>query len=707
VKNDRYAIFSQSTLDFPCFVELGKNKPTFGINRWGNYACSQASLRFVPPDDEGFAVRGNKRQLLYNGRRRSHRFTVHEDTSFEYDCILLREPESNMVCLRMEGAEKFDFFRQPDFVRDPFLKGSYAVYKKETLIGEGTGKLCHIHRPLIIDVLGRRCWGELAVVGNELQITIPVDWLASAKYPVTVDPVIGTNTIGSQFEIGEYDDGWDEWIYYDLMIEGSIAVNRFLVNDKIDGICTAYFYTNYDDKSGDLGTRGVLFSDNNNVPQNRKSKQENFIDISISASKPKGWRSGTFSTMEVINSGSYIWFGGFSDFCWYPRFDYGAKSYFGFWFDDYNSVPDVFPLKNKNLFQDFKFSMYFTYTANITRTLTQGVSLTDNRNEKIEFKRTVIQETKLTDTRNIKAEYKRISAQTTNINDTQSLKADYKRISAEITDITDNQCFKADYKRTSEQTLDILDNQLKKADYIRKLMQPIDVNDKKLLKTEYKRTSAQILDVTDDKNLTAEYKRENFENVNVLTLVNNILSFFRKCIDSIGNIDSLLRLPSFFRFVNDDAKINSVNIESRDIKRTFKVVAENTDIGNRSLGSFRSVLDSVSGIDDFSFSVLFVRSVRDTQGITDAFSQIRHFIRCLYVEAGNVAETARWGDYYRTERDTALADGAVFRYMIIFIKLVSTCFVRDFIIRRFLIAREEIILRSKITLELTIESKIN
>jgi hypothetical protein len=60
----------------------------------------------------------------------------------------------------MEGAENFDFFRQPDFVKDPFLKGSYAVYKRETLAGEGTGKLRHIHRPQIIDSRERRRWGS-------------------------------------------------------------------------------------------------------------------------------------------------------------------------------------------------------------------------------------------------------------------------------------------------------------------------------------------------------------------------------------------------------------------------------------------------------------------------------------------------------------------------------------------------------------------
>jgi hypothetical protein len=51
--------------------------------------------------------------------------------------MLEKEPESNVISLLLEGAEGFDFFRQPDFIKDPLLAGSYAVYKKETLIGGG------------------------------------------------------------------------------------------------------------------------------------------------------------------------------------------------------------------------------------------------------------------------------------------------------------------------------------------------------------------------------------------------------------------------------------------------------------------------------------------------------------------------------------------------------------------------------------------
>ncbi len=212
--------FQQSLNDFPLTVSLGKKNPAWGLSRFGD-ACD---LRFVPADDEGFTLRGDRKRLLYKGRKRSHRFTILNDGAFEYDCILLCEPESNIIALRMEGAERFDFLRQPDFVLDDFLKGSYAVYKKETLVGDGTGKLCHIHRPKIIDARDQWCWGDLSIVGNELLIIIPESFLSEAKYPVVVDPTVGTTTVGSQTTW--YDP--DNEDYYQLYIEVSIAVNRFL-----------------------------------------------------------------------------------------------------------------------------------------------------------------------------------------------------------------------------------------------------------------------------------------------------------------------------------------------------------------------------------------------------------------------------------------------------------------------------------------------
>jgi hypothetical protein len=351
-------------------VTLGETGPDWGISRWDG----GGGLRFVPSDDEGFTLRGDRRRVVYKGRRRSHRFTILGEQAFEYDCILEREPDSNVVSLLMEGAEGFDFFRQPDYLKEPLLAGSYAVYKKETLLGEGTGKLCHIHRPEIIDSGGRRCWGELSVIGKRLCVTIPESFLSEAVYPVVVDPAIGTSTVGSQTMVDDGDGGRTP-----LCLEVQIGVNRFLVSETFNGTCTASIYTESDDP--DAAGRPVLYSDSGNTPVTRKSKSEGLIDFRVTGSKAKGWRTGTFQTNGSIAKDSYIWFGVCAEYMLYPRFDYGARCYRDYW-DDYDSVPNTYPLYNASWYDDFKISMYFTFTSaqNYVRTLTQGVKCTDSRN---------------------------------------------------------------------------------------------------------------------------------------------------------------------------------------------------------------------------------------------------------------------------------------------------------------------------------------
>jgi hypothetical protein len=382
MRNEKKIQFRQSHADFPLTVELGEKCPSWGLHRWRG----DSGLRFIPSDDEGFTLRGNKQSLVYKGRRRSHRFTIHSDTSFEYDCILNKEPESNVISLLMEGAEGFDFFRQPDFVSDPFLKGSYAVYKKEALLGEGTGKLCHIHRPEIVDARGRRCWGELAVIGNELRITIPKNWLSEAAYPVIVDPIIGTTTVGRQY-LWDHDPP-EPWV--PLQFEVEIPVNRFLVTETLNGNCTAYFYTN--DDEWEAGGYPVIYSDNFNQPHLRRSQNESRIDFEVRSNKPKGWRSGAFSTNVNIPSGTHIWFGCFTHYFWFTRFDYGGV-FHNSWWSGNPVIPNSYPGytgSNRNLSNlNFKLSMYFTYSAaqNYVRILTQGINLSDTGKLTADYKR--------------------------------------------------------------------------------------------------------------------------------------------------------------------------------------------------------------------------------------------------------------------------------------------------------------------------------
>jgi hypothetical protein len=563
---------------------LGRKTPDWGLSRWGG----NRGLRFVPLDDEGYKLRGDRRRLVYKGRLRSHRITILDNTSFEYDCILEREPENNVITILLEGAEQYDFFRQPDFVSNPFLKGSYAVYKKETLIGEGTGKLCHIHRPLVIDGRGRRCWGDLSITGNELRITIPEKWLGKAKYPVVVDPVVGTSTVGSQVtgpdpNNDEYDRPW---------LDNEYALNKYLVPQNGNGICTAYVYCCNDDTES--YATPCLYTNVNNKPYMKKSQNEK--EIAVWFNTPT-WKSNTFSLDGSISAGDYVWFGIYSS--WFTtRFDYGGECYKG-WFpwdtyEEYEGEPTPYiTIGPWDSYCTIKWSWYFDYTAaiitsqNYVRTITQGVELADNRK------------------------------------------------------------------------------------------------------------------------LTADYKRSALQTVQGITRSYSATMFFRQCVMNAANTMNLSRIPFFIRAAIEQTGIVDGLKPSRDLYRYCDETTKAKDETGRSQGFIRNLYETIKATDDSFYPVVFVRSISETSGIADTFRQWGAYIRGLYDKAGNIAEPERKAEYYRATTKTVQAEGSVFRGLLIFVRIQTTSFVRDFLIRRFLIAREELILKSYITRELQLESKIN
>jgi hypothetical protein len=577
-------IFRQSLTDFPCPVTLGRVTPSFGLHRF------KQDLRFVPVDDEGFSLRGDKRRILYKGRKKSHRFTIMGDTSFEYDCILEKEPETNVISLRMEGAENFDFFRQPDFVREPFLKGSYAVYKKETLVGEGTGKLCHIHRPEIIDARGRRCWGKLAVVRDMLRITIPEKWLSEAAYPVIVDPNIGTTTYGS-LSSGPEPDGMS---YPFPFLDNQIAVNKYSVPNKGSGTCTAYVYAYERDYSCGYA-RPCLFTNNaNNKPYLRKSRNENQINIDVYG-RVYGWRNNTFNIDGFIQAGDYIWFGMYGE-CFTTFFDYGVDCY-KLWVDeelynvDYDDIPPYLNISPSDTFCNIKWSWYFSYTAVLSQ------------------------------------------------------------------------------------------------DYVRKITQGVKL--------------------TDTRRLTGNYYRKSTQTASINSLLKRFEAFYRNCIMNAYNSINLNRLPVFYRNVSDYIKVSMDLFNSRFFPRKCIENIQITAEEKRKYNVFRKVNDDLNITDTNSFIILFLRRVPDSVNVTHTFEHWGDFIRNLKINVENIAETEHTANYKRFTSDSVNAVGTVFRALFMFVRIISKIVLRDYILSRFLIAKEDFILKSAICKEIILDSRID
>ena len=92
-----------------------------------------------------------------------------------------------------------------------------------------------------------------------------------------------------------------------------------------------------------------------------------------------------------------------------------------------------------------------------------------------------------------------------------------------------------------------------------------------------------------------------------------------------------------------------------------------------------------------------------------AFSLINNivsYIRRLPIFLNNTADTKHETNYRRNNTDTVHAKGSVFRGLLLFIKIFTQVFIRDYLINRFLKARSELEIKSPITRELILDGRI-
>jgi hypothetical protein len=458
----------------------------------------------------------------------------------------------------------------------------------------------------------------LSVAGDRLCITIPETWLSEAKYPVIVDPTIGTTTVGSleKWYDPENGDTDDEQNWRPLWFEISIAVNRFLVSQAISGACTAYVYIN-DGSDGDEN-RPVIYSDNGNKPLNRLTKEEGRIDSGVTSSKPRGWRTASFKTKDSIPSGSNIWFGVCSSY-WETRFDYGQMIFNEEYdYQDPMVIPDVYPQENLGWYAahpdivqqyyNYKVSWYFTYTAaqNYTRTLTQGVTLADSRKS------------------------------------------------------------------------------------------------------------------------AGNYKRALAMNAKGVTLLGHSSNYYREHLSALTISDTISRFRGFFRSLAEQLQTSDFISYCRDFLRTVAITVGPGTHEERSLSARRDVADRAGTGDSTARQRGFIRTLvaavttgdyagkvfsllRTIQEQTATFGEAGHlgeYIRGLYTEAGSMAETRHEGKYYRAVQDTAGSMGVSLRHLFIFLRLATLSLVRDYLIPRFLRSREELVIKSAVVRELTLESRV-
>jgi hypothetical protein len=621
------------------FGGLAIGAPSWELTRWG-----VPGLRFVPPDDEGFVLRGHTQRLVYKGRRRSHRFTILGDTAFEYDIILNREPESNRLYLAIEGWEGFDFFRQPDDTGPAILRGSYAVYKKAGVISSpaypvGTGKLCHIHRPRVIDARGRRTWGDIRIDRGMLTMTVPEGWLADAAYPVTVDPVIGSGTIGAyshypyisveyyQYYLDDREADPDTelaWYTEEYAVEfdTTFIFNQYTLPVPLGGAVTARVYINSIPPPSKYytpvyGVLPVIYGDSGNKPGGLLTEHTTPGNPTAQLADPKyftpRWVESTLTLYGTVGAGTGIWFGYWGE-AGTVRFDYGAPL-----FQTYDAVMDLEALGEYSSF----YEMAPDYTL-------EDLSYCEDR-------------------------------------------------------------------FSSPEEMNVYPG----ARYDMKVSMYVEA-----LPRAYTRTVYQGVGLNDARKQTGSYRRSATQTVRGATEAKGSGVFYRGIVQTVTNTVILQRFPTLIRKLAEAA---AALYETRSGAGFIRGISDTAGTGSIMRGItvfFRTLFGRAGGGDSAHRFSTRMRILQNTGTVGDETGHTADYLRGLFAEAGSMAETTHKAEYQRKQQDTTYSEAVSLRHLFIFIRLLTGSYIRDYITGRFLKSREEIVIKSPVCRELTLDSKI-
>jgi hypothetical protein len=139
-------------------------------------------------------------------------------------------------------------------------------------------------------------------------------------------------------------------------------------------------------------------------------------------------------------------------------------------------------------------------------------------------------------------------------------------------------------------------------------------------------------------------------------------------------------------------------------------IADKAGIGSVAGGMvrfFRVVFGVGGSGDNTGRFVGRMRVIQDTETAGDAAGHTADYVRGLFIEAGVIAEKTHAGWHKRSVADYADAAAVPVRHLFIVIRLLTGAFIRDFIIGRFLKSNEEIVLKSPVCREITLESTLH
>jgi hypothetical protein len=243
----------------------------------------------------------------------------------------------------------------------------------------------------------------------------------------------------------------------------------------------------------------------------------------------------------------------------------------------------------------------------------------------------------------------------------------------------------------------------------------------------YTRTIYQGASFTDSLEKTGAFRRGLLMNAGGGANLNRAGDYCRKHPEGVSVSDSPGRVRGFLRAVTDSLKISGGMSVSRTISRCLleaarafanpnqyrnirrDVLTQTGAAGNadREKGFIRKLMNILSPGDSVSFLSALARYVQDMSENFDGAGHSGDYIRGLYSKAGSGTETGHTGNFFRKEEDAATAGDITLRGLLVFARIFTTGFIRDYLIPRFLRSKEEIVLKSPVRREIFLDSRIH
>jgi hypothetical protein len=263
----------------------------------------------------------------------------------------------------------------------------------------------------------------------------------------------------------------------------------------------------------------------------------------------------------------------------------------------------------------------------------------------------------------------------------------------------------------------------------------------------YMRTITQGVRLSDKRSGKYEGKRNIIQNTKVSQTVNRIQTVVRKAGEGAAIIGECFKKweikktqrdgaeahgaarheKGIFRFIGNTFTAIDIVTPARSIaRRCGEIVSAYMEAaGRREIR--RDVNDGICSGDSvkrgrglFAFLVMYL-GMGDSCGYrndwgrrvterADVSTDTRHtgrYNRGLPDVLGNSGETVRAVEYQRFEREDGRVFGEVIRRLGIIIRLLTEGLIRDYVVRRFLKAREELVLKSPVCREIVLESRIH